>query len=273
MENNDFREFGNFRLCAEQKVLWYKNEPVHLHLKQIEVLCVLTENTGKVIRKEELPERVWAGSFVEESNLSRHIYRLRTVFEEYGESRDLIETVPRRGFRFTGEISAKNSDDLIIERHSLTKTLIEQLEDTEEPKLVRFNHLIVRTRFDRIFAFLTIGLVMTGVLIGVIVYSTQYLNSAPANSFKTLAVLPLRSIGQDGQNTALSLGFADALITRLGDIDELKLVSANAVSRFAEENQEPVEFGKKLGVDAVLVGDIAASKRLIANYITTSANI
>lgn len=256
MENNDFREFGNFRLCAEQKVLWYRDEPVHLHLKQIEVLCVLTEDAGKVIKKEELLNRVWAESFVEESNLSRHIYKLRKAFEEHGESPDLIQTVPRRGYRFTGEIGGRNSDDVIIERHSLTKTLIEQIEDTEEPKLVKLNNLVARARLDHIFAFLTICLVATGVLIGVYLYSIQNTNSAPSSSIKTLAVLPLRSIGQDDQNTALNLGFADALITRLSDIGELKLVSANAVSRFVEENLEPIEVGKKLGVDAVLAGTL-----------------
>src|SRR4051812_37298063 len=101
---NNLRMFGKFRLDAERKVLWYQDEPVGLPLKEIEVLCVLTEQGGQVVTKDELLEKVWADSFVEESNLSRHIYRLRKTFEEFGESAELIQTVPRRGYRFTGQI-------------------------------------------------------------------------------------------------------------------------------------------------------------------------
>ncbi len=83
---NYLREFGKFRIDPEKRVLWYENEPVNLPLKEIELLCVLTEKGGEVYTKEELLNRVWADSFVEESNLSRHIYQIRKIFREYGES-------------------------------------------------------------------------------------------------------------------------------------------------------------------------------------------
>ena len=68
------REFGKFRLDAKRRVLWFEDKPVNLALKEIELLCVLTENGGEVVTKDELLEKVWADSFVEDSNLSRHIY-------------------------------------------------------------------------------------------------------------------------------------------------------------------------------------------------------
>ncbi|MBA4123079.1 MAG: winged helix-turn-helix domain-containing protein [Acidobacteria bacterium] len=83
---NCLREFGRFRLDAEKRVLWCEDKPVNLPLKEIELLCVLTENGGEVITKDELLEKVWADSFVEESNLSRHIYILRKTFKDFGES-------------------------------------------------------------------------------------------------------------------------------------------------------------------------------------------
>ena len=103
-EIKHLREFGKFQLDAERKVLWCEKEPVSLPLKEIELLCVLTERGGEVLTKDELMNKVWRDAFVEESNLSRHIYRLRKTFEEHGESADLIQTVPRRGYRFAGEV-------------------------------------------------------------------------------------------------------------------------------------------------------------------------
>ena len=130
MKNGRLREFGKFRLDAEKKVLWFEEKPVNLALKEIELLCVLTENGGEVMTKEELLNRVWADSFVEESNLSRHIYVLRKTFKDFG-AKDLIQTVPRRGYRFAGEVrEVKNgSGQLIIERHAVSRTLIEIQEE------------------------------------------------------------------------------------------------------------------------------------------------
>jgi DNA-binding winged helix-turn-helix (wHTH) protein len=76
-EIKHLRQFGNFRLDSQKKVLWHNGEPVPMPLKELEVLCVLVENRGELVTKDFLLEKVWADSFVEESNLSRHIYLLR----------------------------------------------------------------------------------------------------------------------------------------------------------------------------------------------------
>ena len=103
-EEKHLRQFGKFRLDAQKKVLWHEGEPVNLPLKEVELLCVLMENVGEVVTKEELLNKIWANAFVEESNLSRHVYLLRKTFKDFGEEEDLIQTVPRRGYRFTGEV-------------------------------------------------------------------------------------------------------------------------------------------------------------------------
>ena len=118
------REFGKFRLDAEKKVLWFAEKPVNLALKEIELLCILTESGGEVFTKNELMNRVWADSFVEESNLARHIYILRKTFKDLGAEK-FIQTVPRRGYRFAGEVREIQNGELIIEKHTLTRTLIE----------------------------------------------------------------------------------------------------------------------------------------------------
>ena len=73
-EINNLRSFGKFQLDAEKKVLWFENEPVNLALKEVELLCVLTEHGGEVITKDELMNKVWADSFVEENNLDKCIF-------------------------------------------------------------------------------------------------------------------------------------------------------------------------------------------------------
>lgn len=97
-------------------------------LKQIELLCLLFENRGDIVTKSEILDKLWADSFVEESNLSRHVYLLRKTLKNYGADGDLIENVARRGYRFTDGVSAIGGE-FIIEKHSLTRTLIEEFSE------------------------------------------------------------------------------------------------------------------------------------------------
>lgn len=144
------REFGKFRLDAERRVLWFENAPVNLPLKEIELLCVLTESSGEVVTKDELLEKVWADSFVEESNLSRHIYVLRKIFKDYGEATDLIQTVPRRGYRFTGEVRQVENGNggLVSENQALTSAADEIREGANGIAVLPFVNLTQKAGDD-----------------------------------------------------------------------------------------------------------------------------
>ena len=137
-EFNHLREIGKFRLDPEKKVLSFQDKPIDIPLKEIELLCVLTENGGELITKEELMNRVWADSFVEESNLTRHIYRLRKMFAEYGETEEIIQNVPRRGYRFTANITQiafeESETEIVFERHQKQQIIIEEISQTHPPK-------------------------------------------------------------------------------------------------------------------------------------------
>ena len=93
-------EFGPFRLDAERLLLLDRNEPVPLGPKVVETLLALVEHPGEVLPKNELIERIWPEGYVEEANLAQNIYVLRKTLRARA-AMDAIETVPRRGYRFT----------------------------------------------------------------------------------------------------------------------------------------------------------------------------
>ena len=99
-----FYEFGDFRLDPHEKVLWRDGQVANVTPKAIETLLVLVENPGRIISKEEIFRRVWPNSFVEEANLTHHIFRLRKHLGETEETK-FIETVPKRGYRFTAKVN------------------------------------------------------------------------------------------------------------------------------------------------------------------------
>ncbi len=93
-------EFGSFRLDVERLLLFHRSEAVPLGPKVVETLLALVEHPGEVLRKNELIERIWPEGYVEEANLAQNIYVLRKTLRALA-SLDAIETVPRRGYRFT----------------------------------------------------------------------------------------------------------------------------------------------------------------------------
>src|SRR5262249_41205892 len=75
-------------------------------------------------------------------------------------------------------------------------------------------------------------------------------------SIKSIAVLPLRAITKDENTEALGLGVTDALISKVGTIHQVVVRPTSAVARFADSDQDSLEIGRRLSVDAVLEGTI-----------------
>ena len=94
-------EFGAFRLDPGDCALLCGGESVPLTPKAFDLLLLLIENRGRLIEKETLMKRLWPDAFVDEANLANNISLLRKAL---GDSANLIQTVPRRGYRFVGEV-------------------------------------------------------------------------------------------------------------------------------------------------------------------------
>src|SRR5919206_2711409 len=96
-------EFGLFRLDLALRRLFYKDEHVPLFPKTIEVLMLLLQNRGRIVKREDFVRHIWHGQFVEENNLTVRISALRKILEAAGGAR-FIETVSGRGYRFVGNV-------------------------------------------------------------------------------------------------------------------------------------------------------------------------
>ena len=82
-------EFGEFRLDVVGRVLFRNGELLALTPKAIEVLILLVERAGSPVGKEELIQKVWANTIVEEGSLTFHVSMLRKALGV-----NYIETIP-----------------------------------------------------------------------------------------------------------------------------------------------------------------------------------
>lgn len=93
-------EFGPFRLYPDEGLLLRHGDSVRLTPKAFETLVLFVRNPGHVLDKDELMEKLWPDTFVEEVNLAKNISSLRKVLREGGSDQLYIETLPKRGYRF-----------------------------------------------------------------------------------------------------------------------------------------------------------------------------
>jgi eukaryotic-like serine/threonine-protein kinase len=96
--------FGPFLLDVRERRLSRGTDAIPLRLKVFETLCVLVENAGRLVTKQELLETVWPDAAVEENNLNHNISVLRKALGEKATGQQYIETVPRVGYRFVAAV-------------------------------------------------------------------------------------------------------------------------------------------------------------------------
>lgn len=247
---NDLREFGKFRLDVKKKILWHGDEPIDLPLRTIELLSVLTES-GELIAKEEILNRVWQDSFVEESNLTSHIYRLRKMFAKYGESEEIIQTVPKRGYRFAGEvIRLSTAPELIIEKQTITQNLIEEIEPPPPVKQL--------PPPPKKFGFVIAGLVLLLILSGAIwaYFLNKSTNNANNPEPKNTTITSFGFQLEKGRAVAVQ---ADGKIVVGGWAGDNEGVADFALARYNADGSLDKSFGK----DGKIVTEIGTSTDII----------
>ena len=93
---------GHSALDLGQRRLTFKDAPVRLGGRALDVLCVLAAAKGGVVSKDQLLDTVWCGRTVEENNIPFHVSALRKELDRRTEGESLVVTVPGRGYRLLG---------------------------------------------------------------------------------------------------------------------------------------------------------------------------
>lgn len=102
--------FSIFRMEVAERRLWCEEVLISLTPKQFDLLAYFVENAGRITKKNELLDAIWADTFIEEATLARNISWLRSKLQEYTDGESLIETVPKLGYRFTAEVTRAADD-------------------------------------------------------------------------------------------------------------------------------------------------------------------
>jgi DNA-binding winged helix-turn-helix (wHTH) protein len=111
--------FGIFEVDLEAGELRRQGVKIKLQQQPFEILTMLLECPGEVLTREELQKRLWpTDTFVDfERGLNRATNRLRDSLGDEADNPRFIETLPRRGYRFIGQIEkldgGRNTAELV----------------------------------------------------------------------------------------------------------------------------------------------------------------
>ena len=97
--------FAEYTLDAARRELRRGPEAVAVEPQVFDLLVYLIENRDRVVSKDDLFASVWGGRIVSDSTLTSRIFAARKAVSDGADTQRLIRTIPRKGFRFVGEVA------------------------------------------------------------------------------------------------------------------------------------------------------------------------
>jgi TolB-like protein/DNA-binding winged helix-turn-helix (wHTH) protein len=271
-------EFGRFRLLPHRRELRANGVAVELGGRALDVLMVLTEARGALVTKDEIMARVWPDTVVEENNLVVQISALRKAL---GGDRDFIRTVSGRGYRFIADIRSSLADpggetglDPGVAPDASTSppsnlptpvsSLIGHQTELQGVSDLRTRHVVLAdasTSPKRRLRPLTWRLFGFGLAVVLVVALARVLYSwnQASPKIRSLAVLPLESLSGDTSQDYFADGMTDELITDLGQISALRVISRTSIMTYKHARKLLPEIARELNVDAVVEGTVLRS--------------
>jgi len=264
-ERKHFYAFGPFRLAPEERLLLRDGRPVPLAPKVTETLLLLIQNAGHLVDKDELMKRVWPDAFVEEGNLTKNIFLLRKVLGQWNGGLEYIETVPKRGYRFVASVNQE-----VEEETSSPRQAAEVAKETA---------LTLPMEWPRGKKVIGILLVLALAVIAAWQIGSRRRagrGTSDTAAIHSLAVLPLENLSGDPAQDYFADSMTDELITDLGQIGELRVISRTSAMQYKGGARKPMsQIARELNVDAVVEGTVLRSDnqiRITAQLIQATAD-
>ena len=100
-------QFREFELDPAERRLTGAGTPIALTPKVFDTLVLLVQRSGHLVTKDELMKALWPRGYVEESNLTKHVWLIRRALGDGESESRFIETVPKVGYRFIAPVTTR----------------------------------------------------------------------------------------------------------------------------------------------------------------------
>jgi eukaryotic-like serine/threonine-protein kinase len=220
-------EFGRFRVDPGARLLSHDGQPIPLPPKAFDLLLILVRNSGTVVLKDELMQTLWPDTFVEDQNLKQNVFLIRRALGEKAHECCYVASAHGKGYRFL---------PTVVERHGgVNETPPATVESANGGAGIR------RLRqFGPSTIVITLLLLTTSAYVLYVRVSPRRPSrlgpSAEQTSItpqrRSVAILDIRNLSGSRNDEWLSTAIPEMLSTELGAGEQLRIVSAEEISRF-----------------------------------------
>jgi TolB-like protein/DNA-binding winged helix-turn-helix (wHTH) protein/Flp pilus assembly protein TadD len=261
--------FGLFELDLRSGELWKQGRKIRLEGQPVQILICLLERSGELVTREELRGKLWpADTYVNfEHGLNAAVKRLRRALNDSADNPRFVETLPRRGYRFLAPVeSVIAGEDMQVVAEISPQSASEEPPGSEnDPQVEPVQWFLTSKKFG----------VALLVVFGILAVWMLRPKNAQSPVIRSLAVLPLENLSGDPSQDYFSDGMTDELITELGQIKKLRVISRTSVMAYKGARKPLPQIARELNVDAVIEGTVLRSSeqvRITAQLILANAD-
>ncbi len=268
--------FGVFEVDLRTAELRKQGLRVKLCGQPFQVLAMLLEHPGELVTREEIREKLWPGdTFIDfEHSVNSSVKRLREALGDAAEHPRYIETLPRHGYRFIAAVepaapapsSATGGGEEVRFQIRSDRTI--GLQKPETPPRRKWWLVVASAAVLVALMALLVALNVGGLRERVL--RAVGAGREPPLQIQSIAVLPLENLSHDPEQEYFADGMTDELITNLGKVSALRVISRQSIMRYKGSKKALPEIARELNVDAIVEGTVRRSGervRVTANLV------
>jgi TolB-like protein/DNA-binding winged helix-turn-helix (wHTH) protein/Tfp pilus assembly protein PilF len=247
--------FGAFEADLRAGELKKRGVRIRLQEQPFQVLAMLLERPGELVTRDELREKIWGQTVVDfDHGLNKAINKIREALGDSAENPRFVETVARRGYRFLADVTpiAMAADGTPAPE---TEGFVPPA-DSDRVELADVGVRPKRSYRRRAWTGAGLGLVL---VVAASLSWILYSQSQSSPKIRSLAVLPLESLSADASQDYFTDGMTDELITDLGQISALRVISRTSAMAYKRVHRPLAEIARELNVQAVVEGTVLRS--------------
>jgi TolB-like protein/DNA-binding winged helix-turn-helix (wHTH) protein len=247
--------FGPYEIRLRTQEVFKHGLRLKLAPQAFQVLRILLERPGELVTREDLHQALWsADTFVDfDHGLNNAIKRIRDVLSDSVDAPLYIETLPRLGYRFVGQITENgNPTGPAVASDSTTSVNVSNSPDSmplapQESRRPPFLRLALASALTLMFT-----------LVGYLGWRRTRAVHPSRSDHVMLAVLPFENLSGDPNEDYFSDGLTEEIITQLGALspDQLGVIARTTSMAYKRSSKSAQQIAKELGVDYILESSI-----------------
>jgi TolB-like protein/DNA-binding winged helix-turn-helix (wHTH) protein/Tfp pilus assembly protein PilF len=216
----------------------------------MELLILLVQRRGELVCREEIAERLWGKEvFLDvDHGINTAIRKVRLALRDDPEKPRFVETVVGRGYRFAATVICSNGDS-----NPQAQPLPSPAQVASDPVVLSPEKRVVSVRLRVLLGGVAVLALFT---VALVLNRGGGAKGTRQPAIKSLAVLPLKNLSGDPAQEYFADGMTEAIIGRLSNIHDLRVISRTSAMHFKDTQLSAPEIARTLRVDAIVEGSV-----------------